>query len=108
LKKYNPGQWVSADKKKIKQLVWNLLNNAVKALNGNGEIEINLVQDHESVLMSIQDFGVGMDRDELEKIFTPFYSKFAFGIGMGLAFAARAGYVGMQAWKRRPQRPSRA
>jgi two-component system, NtrC family, sensor histidine kinase PilS len=84
LKKYNREQWVIADVKKIKQLAWNLLNNAVKALNENGEIEINLVRDGESVRMSIKDFGVGMDRGELDKIFTPFYSKFAFGIGLGM------------------------
>jgi signal transduction histidine kinase len=36
------------------------------------------------VYLSIKDFGVGMDSVEMQKIFTPFYSKFAFGIGLGM------------------------
>jgi two-component system sensor histidine kinase PilS (NtrC family) len=89
IKKYNPGSMVHADFKKIKQLVWNLLNNAVKALQEKGEIEINLFQDAKAVYLSIHDFGVGMDREEIEKIFTPFYSKFAFGIGLGMNIVKR-------------------
>jgi two-component system sensor histidine kinase PilS (NtrC family) len=84
LKKYNREHWVVADIKKIRQLVWNLLNNAVKALNEKGEIEINLFRVAGTVHLSIKDFGVGMDSSEMQKIFIPFYSKFAFGIGLGM------------------------
>jgi len=84
LKKFNPDTWVAADLKKIKQLIWNLLSNAVKALHENGEIEINLVHEKDTVLLSVKDFGIGMDRDELKQIFDPFYSKFSFGIGLGM------------------------
>jgi two-component system sensor histidine kinase PilS (NtrC family) len=83
-KKYNREHWIEADVKKIRQLVWNLLNNAVKALTEKGEIEINLVDEGGGVRLTIKDFGVGMDRAEIEKIFVPFYSKFAFGIGLGM------------------------
>ena len=92
IKKYDPGNQVHADFYKVKQLVWNLLNNAVKAVNQKGEIEINIVPEAAepgAVRLSIRDFGVGMDRDELEKIFIPFYSKFAFGIGLGMNIVKR-------------------
>jgi two-component system sensor histidine kinase PilS (NtrC family) len=89
LKKYNPGHLVAADVKKIRQLIWNLLNNAVKALNEKGEIEINIFREKEVVHLSIKDFGVGMDHAEVQKIFTPFYSKFAFGIGLGMTIVKR-------------------
>jgi two-component system sensor histidine kinase PilS (NtrC family) len=89
IKKYDPGNMVLADFKKIKQLVWNLLNNAVKALNEKGEIEITIFPRAGSTCLSIRDFGVGMDREELEKIFIPFYSKFAFGIGLGMNIVKR-------------------
>lgn len=89
IKKYNPGSMVNADYKKIKQLIWNLLNNAVKAVKEKGEIEINIFLEAEAVHLSIHDFGVGMDREEVEKIFTPFYSKFAFGIGLGMNIVKR-------------------
>jgi len=89
LKKYNRDHWVAADINKIRQLVWNLLNNAVKASNEKGEIEINLFREGETVYLSIKDFGVGMDSTEMQKIFTPFYSKFAFGIGLGMTIVKR-------------------
>jgi len=92
IKKYNPGSMVRADFKKIKQLVWNLLNNAVKAMKEKGEVEINIYQEAGepgSVLLSIRDFGVGMDREQIEKVFTPFYSTFAFGIGLGMSIVKR-------------------
>jgi two-component system sensor histidine kinase PilS (NtrC family) len=84
LKKYNNEHWIAADVNKIRQLVWNLLNNAVKAMNEKGEIEINLFREREAVYLSIKDYGVGMDSAEMKKIFTPFYSKFSFGIGLGM------------------------
>jgi two-component system sensor histidine kinase PilS (NtrC family) len=89
LKKYNREHWVKADVKKISQLVWNLLNNAVKAMNEKGEIEINLFREDDVVHLSINDFGIGMDNAEMQKIFTPFYSKFAFGIGLGMTIVKR-------------------
>jgi two-component system sensor histidine kinase PilS (NtrC family) len=89
IKKYNAGSMVRADFKKIKQLVWNLLNNAVKALKEKGEVEINIYQEAGDVLLSIRDFGVGMDREQIEKIFMPFYSNFAFGIGLGMSIVKR-------------------
>jgi two-component system sensor histidine kinase PilS (NtrC family) len=89
IRKYNAGSMVRADFKKIKQLVWNLLNNAVKALKERGEVEINITQGADEVLLSIRDYGVGMDREQIEKIFTPFYSTFAFGIGLGMSIVKR-------------------
>jgi two-component system sensor histidine kinase PilS (NtrC family) len=89
LKKYNNGNMVNADLKRIKQLVWNLINNAVKALKEKGEIEINIFQDAQAVYLSIHDFGMGMDGPEIEKMFIPFYSKFAFGIGLGMNIVKR-------------------
>jgi two-component system sensor histidine kinase PilS (NtrC family) len=89
IKKYNAGVTVHADAQKIKQLVWNLINNAVKALQEKGEIEINIFQEADGVHLAIRDFGSGMDREELEKIFVPFYSRFAFGIGLGMNIVKR-------------------
>jgi two-component system sensor histidine kinase PilS (NtrC family) len=89
IKKYNPGSMVRADFKKIKQLAWNLLNNAVKALKEKGNIEINIYREAGTIHLSIRDFGVGMDREEIERIFIPFYSKFASGIGLGMNIVKR-------------------
>ena len=53
------------------------------------QIEINLFHEGGTVHLSIKDFGVGMDSSEIQKMFTPFYSKFAFGIGLGMTIVKR-------------------
>ncbi len=89
LKKYGPGSVVRADAKKIRQLAWNLLNNAAKAQQEKGTVEIAIFQKDGADCLAIRDFGVGMDPAELEKIFVPFYSRFASGIGLGMNIVKR-------------------
>jgi two-component system sensor histidine kinase PilS (NtrC family) len=89
LKKYISGNVIRADQKKVKQLVWNLLNNAVKAMNGKGFIEIHIYEEGDCVNLFIKDDGVGIEKGELKKIFTPFYSRFTSGIGLGMSIVKR-------------------
>jgi two-component system sensor histidine kinase PilS (NtrC family) len=89
IKKYEAGNRVLADARMIKQLVWNLLNNAVKAQQEKGRIEIAVFPEGGAPCLAIRDFGVGMDKEEQEKIFVPFYSRFAFGIGLGMNIVKR-------------------
>lgn len=89
VKKYGQGYFIQADVKKIKQLLWNLINNAVKAVNGQGTIEIHIFRKDGTVYLSISDDGIGIDDETKEKIFTPFYSKFTSGIGLGMALVKR-------------------
>jgi two-component system sensor histidine kinase PilS (NtrC family) len=89
VKKYHPGYFIHADAKYMKQLLWNLVNNAVKAVNGQGTIEINIYRNEEDVYLSITDNGIGIEASELSKIFTPFYSRFSSGIGLGMALVKR-------------------
>lgn len=89
LKKYIPGNVIRADQKKVKQLVWNLLNNAVKAMNEKGFIEIHIYEEGDCVNLFIKDDGVGIEKGELKRIFTPFYSRFTSGIGLGMSIVKR-------------------
>lgn len=89
VKKYGPGYMVHADPKKINQVIWNLINNAVKAVKGRGTIEINIYRKENDIFLSVSDDGVGIDKSELSKIFTPFYSKFTSGIGLGMSLVKR-------------------
>lgn len=89
VKKYHPGHIIHADMKNMKQLLWNLVNNSVKAVNGQGTIEINIYRKEEDVYLSVTDNGVGIGPNELSKIFTPFYSRFSSGIGLGMAVVKR-------------------
>ena len=89
IKKYSLGYEVVADMKRIKQVLWNLINNAVKAVNREGTIEINVFRQNGNVMLSIKDDGVGISTEDMPRIFTPFYSKFTSGIGLGMALVKR-------------------
>lgn len=89
VKKYGSGYMVYADPKKINQLIWNLINNAAKAVKGVGTIEINIYNKNNDVFLSITDDGMGIEPGDIPKIFTPFYSKFTTGIGLGMSLVKR-------------------
>ncbi|UCH92473.1 MAG: hypothetical protein JSV88_19545 [Candidatus Aminicenantes bacterium] len=89
VKKYHPGYVIHADMEKMKQLIWNLVINSVKAVNNQGTIEINIYRKDEDIYLSITDNGVGIDPEQMSKIFMPFYSKFSSGIGLGMALVKR-------------------
>jgi signal transduction histidine kinase len=75
-----------ADKQKIQQVILNLVNNAVDAMENEGEIWISASQESDMVEIVIQDNGEGMDQKALKKVFDPFYStkKDKKGYGLGL------------------------
>ena len=92
VRRYNNGQFLHGDPKKIKQLVWNLVNNAVKAVTGierDKEVEVAINEEDSHIFLYVKDNGIGIDRTELDKIFTPFYSKFTSGIGLGMPMVKR-------------------
>jgi two-component system sensor histidine kinase PilS (NtrC family) len=88
-KRYDSGSMLTGDLKRIKQLVWNLINNGVKAVNGTGLIAIDLTSSKNRLELKIKDDGIGIGKDELERIFTPFYSGFTSGIGLGMPIVQR-------------------
>jgi two-component system NtrC family sensor kinase len=89
---------VSVDRRQMEQVLINLLNNSVDAVESQGEITISLkkISDgsfseeeemKEKILISIEDNGAGISQDHLEKIFNPFFSTKSKikGTGLGLA-----------------------
>ena len=88
-KRYSNGNKITADKKKINQVIWNIINNCIKSINVNAVIEINIFRDNGVISLSIADNGAGMSSEELSKIFIPFFSKFTSGIGLGMAIVKR-------------------
>lgn len=88
-KRYSNGNKVFADKKKINQVIWNIINNCIKSINLHPIIEINIFKDNGVITLSITDNGTGMSSEELSKIFIPFFSKFSSGIGLGMAIVKR-------------------
>ena len=74
----------------FKQLFWNLIKNAVKAMDKGGELTIDFNQEKKNeIQLRFADTGIGMTREEEEKIFDPFYSGFKNGRGLGLSVVRR-------------------
>ncbi|HKV05689.1 MAG TPA: ATP-binding protein [Candidatus Acidoferrales bacterium] len=74
-----------ADRDAIKQVLWNLCNNALRAMPEGGVLSVELEADPEWARISIRDTGVGFDPHASARIFEPFQSGFAGGTGLGLA-----------------------
>ena len=81
------------DEELVFQIWVNLLDNAIKFSKENGEIDINTFEKNEYINVVIKDYGVGMQADELEKVFERFYqvdkSHSEEGSGLGLAIVER-------------------
>jgi len=78
------------DKYRMEQVVTNLLSNAIKFSNRNSRIIVRASKKGDKVVLEIQDFGRGIPKNKLKKIFEPFYQvdsgmdrKFG-GAGLGL------------------------
>lgn len=74
--------------------VWiNILSNAVKYTDRNGKIQISLKRDGGDIFATISDNGIGMSKEELDKVFVRFYkadrARNSSGSGLGLSIAKK-------------------
>lgn len=82
---------VYADKTKIQQVIYNLLDNAIKFTSAGKSIYITLTEKNEKLFVSVKDEGCGIPADSLKKIWVRFYKadtsrgKDKQGTGLGLA-----------------------
>jgi len=75
---------VSCDARKIEGGLSNILNNAVHALEGQGEIDVSVSTDSDFVIIQVRDSGPGIPKENLEKIFEPMFTTKKTGTGLGL------------------------
>ncbi|HEV2400994.1 MAG TPA: ATP-binding protein [Candidatus Sulfotelmatobacter sp.] len=76
---------VLADGDRLKQVFWNLCENAVRAMKSGGALTAGIESLGEDWQVSLTDTGTGMTPQQVEKIFEPFQSNFEGGTGLGLA-----------------------
>jgi len=72
------------DGSKVRQALWNLLTNAIKAVRKEGQIHVNLKKTDDSVVIEVEDNGIGMAPSEIENFIQPFRHGFEQGTGLGL------------------------
>ncbi|MDY7108730.1 MAG: ATP-binding protein [Planctomycetota bacterium] len=84
---------IAADLAQIGQVFVNLVVNAVQAMPEGGALTIRTQEDDASVILSVQDTGIGMSRDILDKIFLPFFTTKDVDEGTGLGLAVVHGIV---------------
>jgi C4-dicarboxylate-specific signal transduction histidine kinase len=84
--------FVLGDRVQLQQVLLNLIINGVEAMSSvaDGPRELlvySRLHESKQVLVGVQDFGVGIEPENLKKIFDPFYTTKSQGMGMGLAIS---------------------
>ncbi len=82
---------VFANEEMLKQVWINLIDNAIKFSNTNGEIAINLLKEEDQIVFEIENGGKTIDKVDYEKVFEKFYraEKSGSGHGVGLAIVKK-------------------
>ncbi len=84
---------IRANKMEIRQVIWNVILNAVQAMPESGvlKVECHLARNGErnGVKINIRDTGSGIREQDFQKIFEPFYTTRETGTGLGLAVVSR-------------------
>jgi two-component system sensor histidine kinase PilS (NtrC family) len=74
----------------FKQIFWNLIKNALKAMPEGGTLSVDLKQRKKNEIeINVRDNGKGMAKEDKERLFEPFYSGFKSGRGIGMAVVRR-------------------
>ena len=85
------GLTATIDREAVSQALANLLDNAVKYSGGSRRIEVRLSDDGEEAVVEVRDFGIGIPKDERDRVFDRFYrggdelTRTVKGTGLGLS-----------------------
>ena len=85
-------QWdgtVQWDKNQIKQVLINIIQNAIDALQNEGNITLTIEEDLEEIVITLADDGPGMDETTKNNIFNLYFTTKAKGTGIGLSIVQR-------------------
>jgi two-component system sensor histidine kinase PilS (NtrC family) len=87
--------WCVADESQIRQIVWNLATNGLRAMPSGGELRLSVssIEPTETqpgeVVIAVRDEGVGIAPEDLDGILQPFRGAFERGTGLGLSIVHR-------------------
>lgn len=89
------GSMTMIDRDQMMQVLTNLEKNAVEAMPEGGDLTIELREKGQDIEINISDTGVGIPEENMEKIFTPFFTTKAMGKGTGLGLPLIYGIIKM-------------
>lgn len=90
---YSNETYVDADMGKIQQVLYNLIDNAIKFSHSNSQIKVSTEEKGDKIFISVKDYGMGIPKDSIKKIWERFYKtdssrgKDKKGTGLGLSIA---------------------
>lgn len=80
---------VMADRNQIKQAIFNVIKNAMEAMPGDGALQISTRNDDEFVYLQFADTGTGIQQENLNRVFRPYFTTKKEGHGLGLMIIQR-------------------
>jgi two-component system, NtrC family, sensor histidine kinase PilS len=88
------GLVAEGDDGQIRQVIWNLATNGLRAMPDGGRLLLSAMPEHgapegQAVVVTVADQGVGIEPERLDTLFQPFRGSFARGSGLGLAIVYR-------------------
>jgi signal transduction histidine kinase len=89
----DPTLSVLADPVKLRQILLNVLGNAIKFTPAHGRIDLSALRNVNTIAIRVSDTGIGIPADKIERVFEPFFQVQAGttreypGVGLGLAIA---------------------
>jgi len=92
---------IMADANQLKQVFFNLIKNAMEAMQAGGTLAIRVRADDDSVFIRLADTGAGIKQEDLAKLFSPYHTTKSGGHGLGLMIVQRimrehGGHVGIE------------
>lgn len=84
---------LNADPHQLEQVLLNLVNNALDAVDKDGVVTIKVRTENNSIMIDVKDDGVGIAEEHLKKVFDPFFTTKPIGRGTGLGLSICFGIV---------------
>jgi signal transduction histidine kinase len=80
---------VQADAAQLRQILWNLVRNAIQASSAGSEVRVRVERRGADVVIEVSDEGQGIDDATIDQLFDAFFTTRTHGVGMGLAVVRR-------------------
>lgn len=72
------------DRKKFQQCLINIMKNGIESMSNHGEINIHLTYENSTIHINIQDEGIGMTQEQIDRLGEPFFTTREKGTGLGM------------------------